>query len=175
MKTSEFYPKKPQNRFFTHFLPPFPSPLPDNDYTCAASGCGIPRRLPRRIPTDLAPYPMRDPVLDRGGNFMRHFVRIRHISVFFRSFLQINSAFVQYCVAVRSLLLLRSSDIFRQKKPPQRELVRGTVKRPKRQSRVTGPPDGTHVVRTLLIKVTATLYMSLCRSALSRLKAKVAL
>lgn len=28
MKTSEFYPKKPQNRFFTHFLPPFPPRFP---------------------------------------------------------------------------------------------------------------------------------------------------
>ena len=71
-----------------------------------------------------------------------------------------------------------ASPIFRHfptKKAPRRELVRDTVKRPKRQERGSGTQDGTDVFRALLCKVTATLCASLCRSALSRLKAKVAL
>ena len=49
------------------------------------------------------------------------------------------------------------------------------MKCPKKPEHGSGTQDGTDVFRTLLSKVTATLYMSLCRSALSRLKAKVAL
>lgn len=118
-----------------------------------------------------APHTVRGNV----RNFTCHFVRIRHISMFFKSFLQINSLFVRHHLVALSFPLPRYSDIFRQKKPPLRELVRDAVKCPKKPEHGSGAQDGTDVFRTLLCKVTAALCASLCRSALSRLNAKTTL